>query len=56
VRIGELHSTRGETIQIRCRNLPLEVETAHIPDTEIIGEDEDDIGLFCGGSEFGENS
>ncbi len=44
VRIGELHALRGEGIEMRRLHLRLRIEARHIAITEIVREDEDDIG------------
>jgi hypothetical protein len=43
VRVGEFHTARREPVEMWRGDFSRGIETAHIPDAEVVGEDEDDV-------------
>ena len=50
VGVGEAHALGGEAVQVRRGDPRFGVVAARVPVAEVIGQDEDDVRLFQGGS------
>jgi hypothetical protein len=48
MRVGEAHPFGGEPIQMRRRNPGVRVVTPQIAVAQVVGEDDDDVGLTGG--------
>ena len=48
VPVGEAHPLGGEPVEVRRRDLGVRVVAAHVTIAEVVGEDDDDVGLIGG--------